>query len=281
MVLRLTNPILNDVSDRPTRKLGLPQARGTADDTAYDTRLTLHRRLAVDASVPWWVPVPVGRLLLLEDFTFPSIANWGALFGARAYDGSQGHARTGAMKLTTGAVAGNQATAERFLPLPADQAASSVANIILGCWFNPVSDANWGHFDVVLDLDDTLQRRLGVLRFLRRDVGLQNKVQYFDSAGIPQDLGVAPISDTMWWHLLVLELAYLQGAGAAGYLRYVSARFDDHRYAFPAGVEGQAIATTGLERGAIQLGTVTTAAVAVNVYTTSIFVADNSQSMGV
>ncbi len=112
MVLSVTAPLWSDVSDRSSRVLGHLTGSWTSYQDVFE-KVVLHENLALCvAPTPWWEQMWRGRVLMQDDFE--GTLKWAQLNGtvSRANDVTFVHDGSYAMKLLTGAVAGNPASAE-------------------------------------------------------------------------------------------------------------------------------------------------------------------------
>lgn len=122
-MVRVYGAVFGDVTDRATRQLGLVStADGPMTDLGviygwrerdyYPQALQFSRPLGVlDTPMPWWSHHPWGRVLMLDDFE--GTLKWAALGGtiSKASDATFVHDGDSAMKMATGATAGDHQSA--------------------------------------------------------------------------------------------------------------------------------------------------------------------------
>jgi hypothetical protein len=109
-MVRVYGATFGDVTDRDTRLLGLIYGGRERDDATQP--LIFSRPLGVlNTQIPWWSHYPRGRVLAHDDFE--GTLKWGVGGGTvtKASDATFVHDGTSAMKMVTGAVAGQAAFA--------------------------------------------------------------------------------------------------------------------------------------------------------------------------
>jgi len=114
-MVRVYGAQLSDLSDRAARLMGVAHGHGTKDGTAESLTAGRGRQL-VTRQMPYWQRNRVDDILYMDDFE--GTLRWTQSLGTLAKTSAQGEVFEGnsSLKLTTGAVAGNQAGGYVGLP---------------------------------------------------------------------------------------------------------------------------------------------------------------------
>lgn len=200
--------------------------------------LNFDRSLIVAQDFPYSI-MQVGRLLLHDDLE--GTLGWAQIAGTVAKSATRSLSGANSLLLTTGAVAGNQAIARKFFPLPADQFFTTQTKLAVSLWFQP-QDANWRDLILRIRPDDSFHKWEAGWRYHQRQGGvIQNAIEFENSGQIFVAAptggsaykiadGSASVGDS--WHYMLIVLNYLQTQAASsptpnGYLTYHLGKFDD------------------------------------------------------
>ena len=275
MVLTITAPLWSDISDRTERKLGVSSARLNFDGVAVELQMSGNDGLTV-TSKPWWSQHGWGYVLLVDDFE--GTLKWRQMAGTvtKASDPTFVLEGTSAMKLVTGAIAGNGASADIRSIAPRN--AVSWQGIEFWWDLTAAADAtprDFYMFWVIQDRWFNYTVTFGI-RYLNYDATVQRrKFQYWSSGGAWADFMIPinrqiRIADPMFnYFMLVLERA-----GAAGYT-YRLFGYGAESYNM-VGIAGQAGAFGAAEQN-ITIACTTDAAAATTLYVDAFSLQDRTR----
>ncbi len=265
--------------------------RSITDQARYEALLDFTRAPIV-RSIDEDLHFPPGRILYHDTFEDATL-KWLQNTGTVARDTTTAHRGTACLKLTTGAVAGNQAIARKFFQIPADQGfqqsfpiANRQARIAVIFWFRQ-ADVNLREFHARLLIDDTARQREFWWQFQRRNLGVnQNFMGFLNSAGgftnvttYPLDDGTANTLDA--WNVAWQEVDYNNGTDAGGgYGSYRRLRIGDFISTRTAGADASNQGATAAVRNAlVDLVITTDVAIASAVFIDDFWLLDLSASV--
>lgn len=212
---------------------GVLGLQSVSDPTDFQPIINHQRQILTNIADYEYDEFQIGRLLGRDTFENSTI-QWANISGATVATDTAFYLKgTQALKLTTVAGAGNQATARKFFQIPADQAFSTFPLLGVEVWFR-FNDANARDVQLFVRPDDSFNRWQPAIRFFNQSAGVaQNRAQYLDSTGNFQDFAVYNVRQGSTnvgdpWHHMMIGLNYLQGLTAPpAYCTYAMAKFDD------------------------------------------------------
>lgn len=264
-MVRVYGANISDVTDREQRALGYTCGKRMSTGAIHPIRLA-HGYGAVVSPRTWWMHHAGHYPLLVDDFE--GTLKWKTGAGTVALASDTGYVLEGAkaLKLTTGATAGNQAMAF----FETGQVRTDTTYYALELWFalNCANASGPRDFEVWWTINDNqsnIRYDFG-WRYLFYNSGVaQKKLQYYNSSGAWTNGSLATIDilvTTAQWHYF---LAMLQ-RDADGHIRYRYACMDGNvMYLLTPGTSGYE-STVGTPGTTIMLTTTTDTAVATNAY---------------
>lgn len=275
MVLTITAPLWSDISDRSARQLGLAYMQMYDYGSPEPLHMAGNDGLIVSPK-PWWAHHGYGEVHTQDDFE--GTLKWRNLGGtiSKASDPTFVHDGTSSMKMVTGAIANNIASAGIELVPPT----SGTHYIKMELWWclNAAAATTPQSFMVQWEIQDrtfNLQYAFGFRYLNYLATVYQAKRQYWNSAGAWADIpapGARPIRTTTPMFNYLLFILKRTTGGAITY----DSIAHNNALQFLTGVGGQTSAFS-VDMQAVSVTCVTDAAAATTAYVDSFIVEERAR----
>ncbi len=185
-MVRVYGAVFGDVTDRSTRQLGVIYATYGPSGPAAAIQLTESKSVSVEDH-PWWAYSPQGRVQFRDDMegTLQWLQTGGTV--TKASDATHVHQGTSALKMVTGAAAGNAAVAQWWGPCPVGKAEISYLQLSFWWQLGAAADATPRDFYFTWLIED---RGLNAsylcgMRFHNYEATVSKRwIEYLNSAGV-------------------------------------------------------------------------------------------------
>ncbi len=264
-MVRVYGAVFGDVTDRAARQLGMIYGRR---DRPYDPQpLSITDEFQLNTQeAPWWDWTPHGRIVCQDDFE--GTLKWSQTGGTVTKASDVGFVTEGlsALKMVTGAVAGNGANAERHLPGPDNE----TQYLIVAFWWALSAVANTTprdfYFTILIeDAELAASYMFGVRYHHFQAAAAVREIEFWNSAGAwerasyPGDEHPTAVVYPFWnqWQLAISR------SSVAGY-KYKNIWVTDRSY-FVDGTLGE-VGAFALDQHDVVFGCTTDAAAATTAY---------------
>ena len=271
MVLTITAPLWADISDRNTRRVGTIAGHHVLKNEQIPVLIAGNDGLIVSPK-PWWAYDQYGEVHAQDDFD--GTLKWSQLTGTvtKASDPTFVHVGTSAMKMVTGIVAGNTATAKKWMTPPQQR----TGYMVLELWWALTAAAvatprdfsmKWSIQDAALNSTYTFG-----MRYLNYNATvLQWKVQYWTDASAWANVVAPSVAVDLTNPCFHYWLMIIKRTIGVGY-EYTMVMHDERQHALPT--TAPAVSAFGWKEQQVELACTTDVAAATTAYVGAIIVAD-------